>query len=863
MSIPPTSRFPLAEPCVDLFARLEPRIAKWFRRKFRTFTDAQLRSIPAILERRNILLTSPTGSGKTLAGFLGIIDTLAREAAAGRKWQGIQALYISPLRALAYDIEKNLAGPLRDLKLTDVITVGLRTGDTTAAQRAKQKRRPPAILITTPESIAILLCSAAFRTAIAECRFVLLDELHALAESKRGVHLTVSLERIEALRAAAGRVEPLCRIGLSATVTPLDRMAAFLCGEGRPCLLAEAKAERTLHLEVFSPIRRRPYPRAGFTANHVLTELAQLISRRKSVLIFCNTRGTAEQLGIRLKQALPKLADRIETHHSAVDRSLRLDVEDRLKRGELRAVVCSTSLEMGIDIGSIDLVVMISAPKGVSRAIQRIGRSGHSIHQTSRGVLVASNVNDLVECTVTARLVRHRCLDPVRVPEAPLDVLAQHLLGLAIEGPITPDDAFTLVRRAYPFRHLARLDFDRIVRFLEGGGRSLERQYREDFGKIHRNDDGFLVVASKRVERDHLVNIGTIVTEEAITVLRGRKRLGSVEESFVKRLRVGDCFVLGGQVVRVREVGFQEVKVEDARGRSPTIPRWNANKMPLASGIAEEVTRLRTELDDILAEGGRDPAHDWLVENWDLSLANAQAVTGHFLAQQRVSVVPRKGLFLIEVRRDGAELTDYFFHSLIGRSANDALSRIVAWRVQERVGGNALVTIDDYGFLLSLKRQQELSLEAWQECFRRENAEADMAQALRGAELVRWQFRGVAQTGLMVPRALPGKERSRKQIRFSSELLFRVLLEHEPDHPLLEEAYRQATHVFLDVDRAHAFLAQVHADQWRMVEVPIVTPFGFQMYVSRIKEAMMFEDPEAAIERLYHEMYDGIADDPE
>ncbi|MBS0659902.1 MAG: DEAD/DEAH box helicase [Verrucomicrobia bacterium] len=849
-------------------SRLRPEIARWFAQKFGTFTDAQLRCIPAILEGRSVLLSSPTGSGKTLAGFLGIIDTLAREAAEGRKWSGIQALYVSPLRALAYDIEKNLSGPLRELGLEKTITVGLRTGDTAASERARQRRRPPAILITTPESIAILLCSATFRAAVAQSRFVLLDELHALGENKRGVHLTVSLERIEALRAAAGHPSPLCRVGLSATVTPLELMAEFLCGPGRPCLLAEAQAERLLRVEVFSPIRRKPYPPAGHTAVRVLGELAQLIERQRSVLIFCNTRGTAEALGIQLKHALPQLADRIETHHSSIDRSLRLEVEDRLKRGELRAVVCSTSLEMGIDIGAIDLVVMISAPKGVSRALQRIGRSGHSIHQTSHGVLVASNVSDLVECTVTARLVRQRRLDPVRIQEKPYDVVAQHLLGLAIEGPVSPDDAFALIRRAWPFRGLERSEFDRIQRFLEGGGASLERQYRDDFGKLRLDETGRLVPTNRRVERDYLVNIGTIVADELVSVVKGRRRLGTVEESFVKRLRKGDRFVLAGQVVKVEDVGLQQVKVVEARGLPPTVPRWNAQKMPLASGLAAEVVRLRTELDARLEQGPPTEATDWLVEHWDMSLANAQAVVGHFLAQRRISLVPRAGLFLVEVRRErGTELTDYFFHALIGRSANDALSRLVAWRIQEAVGGNALVTIDDYGFLVTVKRSQELPLFDLRQCFRREDAESALAHGLQDSELVRWQFRGVAQTGLMVPRMHPGQPRPTRQIRFSSELLFRVLSEHEPTHPLLEESYRQATHTFLDLPRALAFLDQVQSERWELREVPYVSPFAFPMFVSRIKEAMMFEDPEAAIERLYHEMYghlpaEGEAADP-
>jgi ATP-dependent Lhr-like helicase len=844
-----------------LFRRLHPQLARWFRVTFGDFTEAQQRCVPSILDRKSILLTSPTGSGKTLAAFLGVFDFLLREKDAGRLTPTVACIYVSPLRALAYDIRKNLQAPILGMGLEKELTVHLRTGDTSTSERAKFRRKPAHFLVTTPESLAVLLAQESYVAHLTNCRFVIVDELHSFAGNKRGVDLALSLERLEDVvrRTAVAGVGnpgyngPLCRIGLSATAAPLELLARFLAGDERPCRVAEAKREKESIVEVFSPIRRKPYPPAGYTGVRLYAELAELIRSRQSVLVFTNVRSAAEQIGLRLKELLPELANQIEIHHASLDRSVRMEVEDRLKDGELRAVVCSTSLELGIDIGAVDLVVMVATPKGVSRAIQRIGRSGHSRDKSSHGVLVATNVNDLVEATATARLVRQAVLDPIQVLEKPNDVLAQHIVGMAALAPIAVDDAFAIVRRAYPFRALERDEFDHVLEYLTGGGESLQRQYTGLFGKIA-IADGRIALAHPRVTREFLVNIGTIVSEGFVSVLLGRRRLGSVEEGFIKQLQVGDLFVLGGRVVRLIDTGVQEAYVERADGHLPTIPRWNAAKMPLTSGLASAVRDLRAELEERLRAGSDAEAVDWLVESYQISIANAQPIVEFFRAQLAISEVPVAGKLLIELYREG-EHSHYFFHALIGRSANDALSRIVAWRVKDRIGGNALVTIDDYGFLLTLRRFQELPLTQWKGCFRRLEAEEDLHAALRGSELVKWQFRGVAQTGLMVPRNLPGRERKPRQLSWSSEVLFRVLEQHEPDHPLLEEAYRQAMHTFLDAETAYAFLDEVQSYEWTLRELPVVSPFSFPIYASKIKESMLLEDPAAALERIYFEMY--------
>lgn len=840
----------VSEKVIAAAQQLHPRLRAWVRKAFRgRLTEAQELTLPHILAGQSVLLSSPTGSGKTLAGFLGVLDHLACEHDAGTLRDGIHAIYISPLRALTYDIEKNLRAPMEGAGLSDAIRVGMRTGDTTSAERAKLRRKPPHILLTTPESLAILLPQKAFEEALACCRFVIVDELHALAENKRGAHLAVSLERLEAKHR-------LVRIGLSATAAPLDLLARFLTGS-RPCGIVEATKARTRRVEVLSPLRRDPYPPAGYTAQRVMEDIAGIVKRQRSVIVFCNTRSSTESIAIRLKEALPKLAGKIEAHHASLDRDVRLEVEDRLKRGELRAVVCSTSLELGIDIGSVDCVVMVSTPKGISRALQRIGRSGHSIHRESHGILVATNVNDLMECVVCAEMTRDARLDPVRILEKPLDVLAQHLVGMAMEGKHTPDACFEMIRRSQPFQNLTQAEFDHVRCYLEGGGKSLEKQYRENFGKIAVRD-GILVTPSPKVEREYLANIGVIHTEGMVNVILGKRRLGQVEESFLKRLKVGDIFVLAGRTVRLIETGVMEAKVEDAAGKLPTVPAWHANKMPLASGLAREVAALRTELADKLEREDDDLVCDWLVERFVISSTNAEAIVRHCRNQLQVSAIPTERMMLIERFHERKEddpddegLLHFFFHSLIGRSANDALSRIIAARLKQAVGGNALVTIDDYGFLLTLKPFQELELDAWRELFVLENAENDLAAVLNDSELVKWQFRGVAQTGLMVPRNRPGHEQRIKHLRWSSEILFQVLSKHEPDHPLLEQARREATHTFLDLPRALAFLEQAQTLEWQLREVPVVSPFSFGIFASKIKEGMMLEDPEEAIERLW------------
>lgn len=409
--------------------------------------------------------------------------------------------------------------------------------------------------------------------------------------------------------------------------------------------------------------------------------------------------------------------------------------------------------------------------------MQRAGRAGHSPGSTSHGLLVATNVNDLVECAATARLCHERRVEETEFCSNPLDVAAQHLVGMALEGGWTLEDAEVAIRRAEQFRTLSADAFAKLVRYLQGGGVALEKAYSQQFARIAIGADGCLTPANSRFARDYLMNVGTITGDDMARVVLGRKVIGEVEEDFARRLSIGDVFVLNARLFRVKKLGILEIRVETGDGRSPTIPRWNAGKIPLASGVASEVSELRGKIDKLLGAKKIEEAGDLLVEEWNLSIANAEAVLKQFRLQRAVSRVPVPGIFLVEIHNRGG-LVHLFFHSLIGRAANDALSRIVSRRIERLRGGNTLVTIDDYGFLLVIEPRQAPSREEIRLLFSPQGMRDDLDSTLATSELVRWHFRGVAQTGLMVLRNRAGKLARRGANHWDAEILLRVLRQY-------------------------------------------------------------------------------------
>ena len=607
-------------------------------------------------------------------------------------------------------------------------------------------------------------------------------------------------------------------------------------------------------MRVHTPLRKNPYPEAGYTGQRLIRELGELIKKHRTTLIFSNVRSGAEAITYWLREQLPELADEIECHHGSLERDVRRDVEDRLKHGELRAVVCSTSLELGIDIGAIELVMMMSTPKGVSKALQRAGRAGHNIHSISRGLLMATNVSDLVEACATVLLARARHLETVRIPQVPLDVLAQQLVSMGCTREWPRREALALVRQAYPFRELAQEEFDDVLDYLAGGGRSLRQQYTDVFGKIELDDKTFRTRAG-RVRRDFLQNIGVIPNVGSVRVRTKTRVLGTVEEMFIRSIRLGDVFMMSGRPVRLDKVTQMEAWVTPAPGAIPTVPRWNASKMALSTLAAA------------LLHPRGDAMKKWIARRLDCGSANANILWRMHLAQHLLSEIPTADFLLVEElhesdaqsdRRGSETAVHYFFHSLIGRAANDTLARVVTYRLSQLRGGNAIATPHDYGFVLTVAASQRFREHELPQLLRLSAFESELEASLVQSELLKYHFRNAAQTGLMIYRNHFDRHKPVRKLAWSSEVIFNVLQQYEPEHVLLREARRETMRSFLDAEGALNFLHEQARRPLRLRQVDRVPPLSFSMYATKIKEALLVEDPYETMERLYHKWWDQI-----
>ncbi|MGH7264048.1 MAG: DEAD/DEAH box helicase, partial [Candidatus Rokuibacteriota bacterium] len=564
-----------------VFTRFHPAVRSWFTHRFAGPTEPQRLGWPAIAAGEHTLITAPTGSGKTLAAFLWTLDALVQDAAAGRLEDRIHVVYVSPLKALNNDIHRNLAEPLagireaareQGLELPE-LRAAVRTGDTPAPDRAAMARRPPHILITTPESLFILLASERMRGALAAVRWIIADEIHAVAGAKRGVHLALTLERLHALAA-----RPPVRMGLSATVEPVDEIAALLTGcetpggPPRPCRIVDVGRRRTLDLAVVAPTTELGAVATNAVWDATYERLAAIVRQHRTTLIFANSRRLAERLAVRLTERLGP--DEVAAHHGSLSRKRRLLAEARLKAGEIRAIVATGSLELGIDVGAIECVCQVESPRAIATAVQRVGRSGHWLGATPTGRLFALTRDDLVECAALVRSIRAGRLDRVEIPARPLDVLAQQLVAATADREWDADRLFDLVRQAWPYRDLPRADFDAVLRM------EAERLPTEPKGTAPRLhwDRVRGTVRGRRGARLAVVTSGGTIpdtTNYDVVLEPGELKLGEVEEDFAQESMRGDIFTLGNAPWRIVRVQRGRMVVESAAGLPPTIPFWH------------------------------------------------------------------------------------------------------------------------------------------------------------------------------------------------------------------------------------------------------------------------------------------------
>ncbi len=856
-----------------IFNMLRPYVAGWFREKYGGFTEPQRKAIPLIAEGKNVLISSPTGTGKTLAAFLWILNEFFKLAEEGRLEDKIYAIYVSPLRALNNDMEKNLITPARELEEYarsrgyDIsgIRIGVRTSDTPPSVKQRMTRKPPHILITTPESLAIALVAPKFSQRLATARWIIVDEIHEMASSKRGTHLSLSLERLE--RIVRDNGGSLQRIGMSATIAPLEEVAQFLAGfsddgSPRPVEIVDARFSKPIDIRVLAPkvdLVRDPAEKIN---DAIYRKLAELIREHRTTLIFTNTRSATERVVYKLKKLLSEElgivdADEIEAHHSSLSRSSRLEVERKLKEGKLRVVVSSTSLELGIDIGYVDLVVLLSSPKSVSRLLQRIGRAGHHIRQVSKGRILVVDRDDLVECSVLAKSAMDRFIDRVHIPMKPLDVLAQHIVGMAVEKKWRVDEAYRLVRRAYPYRDLSYEEFLGIIYYL-AGRHGLDRE--GVYSKIW-FDEAEGVFGRKRSARMiYQLNSGTIPDEAKIYVVTTDGRyVGNVEEEFAEILERGDIFVLGGRTYRFLRSEGLKIIVEPAEGAKPTVPSWFSEMLPLSYDSALRIGAFRRRIAEAVERGDIKSVMEEFVRDYRLEEHAAKAIIDYISEQLAyIGVVPGNDLILVEYFTDESGY-NAVVHSLYGRRVNDAFSRALAAILADVLGAPVRVTVTDNGFLLS--SEASFGEEELREAFNRlleEDVRALLERVLARTELVKRRFRHVAQRSFMILRRYKGRERSPERLQLSAQRLLSILLSSEYRRMFpVRETFREILEDYMDIIHLEEVLAKIRNGEIRIeyrgpLEVP--SPFAHGIVVKGYSDVVLMEDRRRLLALLHEKI---------
>jgi ATP-dependent Lhr-like helicase len=822
--------------------------ADWFAARGWTPRAHQLALLEKAREKRSALLIAPTGAGKTLAGFLPSLAEIAALPPAGQKGRGPHTLYISPLKALAVDIARNLEAPVAGIGLD--ISIETRTGDTPAHKRQRQKLKPPDILLTTPEQVALLLSGPDSGRFFADLQTVIFDELHSLVTAKRGDLLALGLARLRQIR------PELRAVGLSATVAEPDDLRRWLMPQNKdkPANLADlvtvaggAKPEVTI-LDTETRI-----PWAGHSAVHAMDAIYAAIQASRMVLVFVNTRSQAERIFQELwrvnEDGLP-----IALHHGSLDVGQRRRVEAAMAASSLRCVVCTSTLDLGIDWGDVDLVVNVGAPKGASRLAQRIGRANHRMDEPSRALLVPANRFEVMECTVALEASLTGAQDTPRLRSGALDVLAQHVLGMACAAPFSPDTLYEEIRSAAPYASLDRETFDRIVDFVATGGYALKTYDR--FAKIRRGKDGLFRITHPSVAQQYRLNVGTIVEAPLLKVRLASRRsggpigmggrvLGEVEEYFAEQLSPGDTFLFAGLIVKLEGIRDNNVVVSRAEGESPKVPAYNGGKFPLSTYLADGVRGL---LADESAWGRLpDQVSDWL------------------RIQKEASVLPGRDELLVETFPRGGRfyMVAYPFE---GRLAHQTLGMLLTRRLERAklrpmgfVASDYALAVWGLGDMGRAFHREEPSVG---ELFDADMLGDDLDAWLAESHLLKRTFRSCALISGLIERRHPGKEKSGRQVTISTDLIYDVLRQHEPDHILLRATWADAATGLLDIGRLSDMLARIEGHiLWKPLErisplaVPVMLDIGKEPVAGQANEDILRENADDLVREAMGEIY--------
>ncbi len=816
-------------------------LTDWFAARYAAPTNVQEIAWRRTLRGDNTLILAPTGSGKTLAAFFSVLARLGAEAARGALPNATVAIYVTPLRALGRDILRNLEEPLAALNAglpaRQRVRAEIRTGDTAMKHRSRMTRQRPHLLLTTPESLSSLLSQKGWLDGFVP-QVVIVDEIHAFAENKRGALLALSLERL----AARGH-GTLQRIGLSATAAPASAIAELLCGH-RQCAIVQDSVRRTHRIDLHIP---EALPAAGYDPGRVALAAVDALAQAQSTLAFCSTRSAAERLGAALGFLLPEDEDRIGVHHSSIERGQREAIEERLARGQMKCVVCSTSLELGVDYAGVDQVMLVGTPRGVSRALQRLGRSGHRTGQMAYGRLLPLSLPDLLEAIAMREAVRAGALEELRIPQVPLDVLAQVLLGMAVERRWEIGEALALVRRAGPYLELPEHEFREVLTYLAGGGQVLAR-----YGKIV-VEDGHFTVASSKVARDYFHGIGTISEDFRVKVVtKNNRRLGDVEEGFLASLRPGEAFLMAGKVVEIERLEPGIAIVKPSTSEQVQTPRWMGGKMPLSSRMAEEELRLRRTLRETFAAGGRAACEELLREVFRVPERVAALAAGFVERQAEAAPIPVDSPVQVERVRRGRQQV-ILLHCVAGRAVNQSLAWVVAWRLAR--GESVVSNSNDHGFLLSMGAHVPVDEARLRAALAPAGFMNDLETVLRGTDTLGRKFRNVAETGQLIPKRSYKGPANKKFSTWNGSLLYQTLLTYEPDHVLVRETVREIFEDLLDAPRALTEARRLQEAPWEWFEHPRPSPFALPLFAAFNRDVLLAGDIHRAFDEMAAAVY--------
>ena len=828
----------LAEAPIAPGIDFHPVVATWFRRHFDAPTDAQHAGWRHIASGRDTLISAPTGSGKTLAAFLAGIDVLVRKAEAGTLEDVTEIVYVSPLKALGNDIRRNLEAPLEEIRAIadelgydlSSIRTAVRSGDTTPSERQSIVRRPPHILITTPESLFLLVTAERGRATLQHAHTVIVDEIHALARDRRGSHFALTMARLDQLIIAAGGARP-ARIGLSATQRPIEEIAAFLVGsdrldpDGRPdCTIVDLGHQRDIELAVEVPPSELEAVASGEQWGEMYDRIAALIAQHRTTIVFVNTRRLAERVAHQL--ALRIGEEHVASHHGSLSKDRRLRLEQRLKDGELRALVATASLELGIDIGAIDLVCQVGSPRSITTFLQRVGRSGHALGVRPEGRIFPASRDELVESAALVRAVGAGRLDRIVQPVAPLDVLAQQIVAETACEEWREDDLFALFRRATPYRNLARADFDEVVDMLEhgvgeGAGRARPMLHRDRIHGVLRARRGARQVA--------LQNGGTIpeVGDYRVIAEPDETVVGTVNEDWAIESMAGDIFLLGTTSWRIRRIENGTVRVEDARGAPPNLPFWLGEAPGRTIELSEEVGRLRRDVEAGLAD--REPLQEWLLAECGLERSAAQQIIDYVRAtRDGLGIVPTDTDVVFERFFDESGGMQLVVHAPFGARINRAWGLALRKRFCVRFDFELQAAANDDGMILSLGPQHSFPLEETFDYVTARNVEEAVRQSCFYIPLFPTRWRWNTTRALAVPRQRGGKRvQPYLQRMIADDLLAAVFPEQVgcqenlsgplemPDHVLLRQTMDDCIHEAMDLDRLIGVLDRVAAGEIR------------------------------------------------